>query len=125
MHLVSDTTRQTLQQRHPEALQELDQLAETLDGSGLDPALLDLCQSYFSASLGGAPWVPGRDLSELESDCIKVCEQFTASVAALSDEQLAALSRHLTADEVYNLMYAIYVIEASERLNLVLKGVLQ
>ena len=47
------------------------------------------------------------------------------SVANMTDEQVALLSRHLSADDVYNLMYAIYLLEMSERLKLVLKGVLQ
>ncbi|MDJ0759502.1 MAG: hypothetical protein QNJ19_08880 [Woeseiaceae bacterium] len=125
MQLVNSETRSTLTQRHPEALAELDRLADTLDASSLDPALLDLCQSYFATSLSGATWSPERELTELESDCIKVCEQFMVSVASMTDEQMALLSRHLGADDVYNLMYAIYVLEMSERLGLVLKGVLQ
>ena len=125
MQLVNPETRSTLEAHHPEALGELDRLAETLDGSSLDPALLDLCQSYVAASLAGQTWSAGRDLSDLESDCIKVCEQFMVSVANMTDEQVALLSRHLSADDVYNLMYAIYLLEMSERLKLVLKGVLQ
>ncbi len=125
MQLVSPETRSTLEAHHPEALGELDRLADTLDRSSLDPALLDLCQSYFATSLAGQTWSAGRDLSDLESACIKVCEQFMVSVANMSDEQVALLSRHLSADDVYNLMYAIYLFEMSERLKLVLKGALQ
>ncbi len=125
MQLLNPEARSTLEMHHPEALSELDRLTNTLDGSSLDPALLELCQSYFRTSLAGQTWSAKRDLSDLESDCIKVCEQFMVSVASMSDEQLAALSRHMSADDVYNLMYAIYVLEMSERLKLVLKGVLQ
>ncbi len=125
MQLVNSNTRSVLQAHHPEALKELDNLAETLDSTSLDPALLQLCQSYFSSSLNGGSWSADHELSELESDCIQVCEQFMVSVSSMTDEQVAALSRHLSADELYNLMYAIYLIEMSERLNLTFKGVLQ
>ena len=125
MQLVNSETRSTLTQHHPEALAELDRLSDTLGSSSLDPALLDLCQSYFATSLGGGSWSADRELSELESDCIRVCEQFMVSVANMTDDQVTALSRHLSADDVYNLMYAIYLLEMSERLKLVLKGVLQ
>ena len=125
MQLVNPETRTTLELHHPEAVTELGRLEETLDGSSLDPALLDLCQRYFATSLAGGTWSADRDMTELESDCIRVCEQFMVSVASMTDEQVAALSRHLSADDVYNLMYAIYLIEMSERLRLVLKGVLQ
>lgn len=125
MQLVNSDTRSTLQAHHPEALRELDNLADAIDGTSLDPALLQLCQSFFSTSLGGEQWSADHELSELESDCLKVCEQFMVSVSSMTDEQVSALGRHLSADELYNLMYAIYLIEMSERLNLALKGVLQ
>ena len=125
MQLVNSESRLTLQAHHPEALQELDRLANTLDNTGLEASLLDLCQSFFAATLRGDTWSPGRELSELESDCLAVCEQFSVSVSSMSDEQLAALARHMSPDQLYNLMYAIYLVEMSERLNLTLKGVLQ
>ncbi|MEM1175078.1 MAG: hypothetical protein AAGA33_00145 [Pseudomonadota bacterium] len=125
MQLVNVETRSTLQALHPEALQELDNLADTIDTTGLDPALLALCQAFFSSSLRGETWSSDRDLSDLESDCLAVCEQFMVSVSSMTDEQVAALGRHLSADDLYNLMYAIYLIEMSERLNLMLKGTVQ
>ena len=125
MQLVNSESRLTLQAHHPEALQELDRLANTLDNTGLEASLLDLCQSFFAATLRGDTWSSGRELSELESDCLAVCEQFSVSVSSMSDEQLAALARHMSPDQLYNLMYAIYLVEMSERLNLTLKGVLQ
>ena len=125
MQLVNSESRATLQAHHPEALQELDRLADTLDDTGLDPALLDMCQTFFATTLRGGNWHAGRALSDLETDCLSVCEQFSVSVSSMSDEQLAALARHMSPDQLYNLMYAIYLIEMSERLHLTLKGVLQ
>ncbi len=125
MQLVNSELRTTLQAHHPEALQELDNLADTIDNAGLDPALLDGCQSFFAATLRGEDWSAGREFSDLESDCLAVCEQFSVSVSSMSDDQLAALARHVSPDQLYNLMYAIYLIEMSERLNLTLRGVLQ
>ncbi len=125
MQLVNPDTRSTLQAHHPEALGELDRLADAIDSTGLDADLLALCQSFFAASLRGERFDAGRELSDLESDCLAVCEQFMVSVSTLSDDQVASLARHLSADDLYQLMYAIYLLEMSERLGLTLKGVLQ
>ena len=125
MQLVSPDTRSTLQQHHPEALEELDRLADTLDGTRIDPELMALCRTYFASSLRGDAFDANRELSELETDCLALCEQFMVSVSTMSDEQVAALARHLSADDLYVLMYAIYLLEMSERLNLMLEGMMQ
>ena len=125
MQLVTEETRSTLQQHHPEALQELDHLAASLDASSIDPELMELCRAFFASSLRGDAFSPNRELSELETDCLAMCEQFMVSVSTMSEEQVAALARHLGADDLYVLMYAVYLLEMSERLNLMLKGMMQ
>ena len=46
------------------------------------------------------------------------------SVADIREEQIAALRSHLSTDDVYNLMSAIYLIEMSRRLDHTLERVL-
>ena len=125
MNLVSEPLRQRLETHHPQAIAELDKLGRILDATSLDPALLTLCSDYFAAALRDQQWAPSKSLTELETACIDVCEQFMVSVSAMTDLQIAALNRHLSADDVYNLMSAIYLIEMSQRLDLTLARVLQ
>ena len=121
MHLVTDATRQRLREYHPGAIAEIDRLEHVLDDTSLDPDLLALCARYFDTTLRGGSWSPPEPLSELESSVLNVCEQFMLSVSAISDEQVAALNARLSADDVYNLMSAIYLIEMSTRLNITLE----
>ena len=125
MNLVSAKTQHRLESNHPEAAAELDNLRRVLESGALDPALLALCSDYIDASLRDVEWAQPGPLSDLESACLELCEQFMNSVANISDQQIAALSRHLSADEVYNLMYAIYLVEMAKRLDLTLERVLQ
>ncbi len=125
MDLVSEQLRRRLQTHHPAAVAELDKLGRILDDTSLDPALLALCSDYFAAALAGADWSPSKRLSELETACIDVCEQFMVSVSTMTDPQIGALNEHLSPDEVYNLMCAIYLIEMSRRLDMTLERVLQ
>ena len=123
--LVSPDTQHHLQSKHPEAATELDKLRQVLEDSSLDARLLALCGDYIEATLRESKWTPPDSTSELESACLAVCEQFMSSVANISEEQIAALRQHLSTDEVYNLMYAIYLIEMSKRLDLTFERVLQ
>ena len=125
MKLLNTETQRRLAECHPEAATEIDSLQRVLADSSFDQELLTLCSSFFDASLRGNTWSPPRPLSDLESASLVVCEQFMVSVADVSDKQIFDLSRHLSPDELYNFMYAIYVIEASQRLSLTLERVLQ
>ena len=125
MNLVSSETQERLAAYHPQAAVEIDKLQRVLADSSLDPGLLTLCSDYFNAELRDGTWMPPRPLSELESACLDVCEQFMVSVSDVRDDQIDGLSKHLTADELYNLMYAIYLIELSIRLDLTLERVLK
>ena len=125
MHLIKPETRGHLQASHPQAATQLDNLRQTLDRTSLDEGLLSLCSNYFEAALRGQDWAPPEPPTELEAAILDVCTQFMLSVADISDEQIAALSRHLNADDVYNLMCAIYLIEASKRLDLTLERMLR
>lgn len=124
MKLVNIETRQRLETHHPEAAAEIANLEQVLDDTALDASLLALCSDYFEAALGGREWVRPDPLTCLEAACLDVCEQFMLSVSDIRDEQIAALREHLSADDVYVLMSAIYLIEMSKRLDLTLERVL-
>ena len=124
LYLTNAETRRHLEAHHPEAAGEIRKLEGVISGSALDADLLALCTVYFDAALTGETWEPPDALSELERACIDVCEQFMISVADIREEQIAALRRHLSTDDVYNLMSAIYLIEMSRRLDLTLERVL-
>ena len=125
MHLIKPETRRHLQGSHPQVATELGNLSQILDRTALDEGLLSLCGDYFEAALRGQDWAPQKPLTEFESACLDVCAQFMLSVANVNDEHIAALSRHRSADDVYNLMCAIYLIEASKRLDLTLERMLR
>ena len=124
MYLTNAATRRHLEAHHPEAAGEIRNLERVLTESGLDADLLEQCAIYYDTRLGDEPWTPPDSLSELEQACIDVCEQFMISVSDIRDEHIESLRRHLSTDEVYNLMSAIYLIEMSRRLDLTLERVL-
>ncbi len=125
MHLINPATRRRLESLHPEVATEIANLERVLDDSSLDPNLLTLVGDYFDTALREESWTPPDSLGELEADCLAVCEQFMVSVSDLNESQMAALARHLGPDDLYNLMYAIYLIEMSKRLDLTLERTLQ
>ncbi len=124
MNLVTPDTRLRLRSHHPEAIREIENLERVLDETALDPALLSFCGDFFNASLRGQDWSMPANASDIEKACLDVCEQFSASVSDVRDEQIAALGAHLATDDVYNLMYAIYLIEMSRRLDITLERAL-
>ena len=124
MNLVTPETRERLETHHPEALREIENLERVLDETTIDAGLLTLCGDYFEATIRNKEWLPPEELSDLEATCLDVCEQFTLSVADVRDEQIAALRLHLSTDDVYNLMHAIYLIEMSKRLDLTMERAL-
>jgi hypothetical protein len=124
LYLTNAVTRRHLEAHHPEAAGEIRKLEGIINETALDADLLSLCTVYFDTALAGETWEPPESLSELERACIDVCEQFMISVSDVREEQIAALRRHLSTDDVYNLMSAIYLIEMSRRLDLTLERVL-
>ncbi|MFK7888820.1 MAG: hypothetical protein AB8G16_18330 [Gammaproteobacteria bacterium] len=122
MQLIHTQTHQHLHALHPEAATKIVDLQQILSQVSLDDKLLSLCSEYFDATLRETDWTPSGEVSALEAAVTDVCAQFRLSVADVTDRQIAALNQHLSADEVYNLMYAIYLIEGSKRLELMLEG---
>ena len=124
MQLINIATRQRLEAFHPEAAAEIANLELVLDSSSLNPDVLTLCADYVDATLAGDPWETPASAGDLGNACLDVCEQFMISVADIREEQIRALRNHLTTDDVYNLMSAIYLIEMSRRLDHTLERVL-
>ena len=124
MRLINIATRERLAAHHPEAATEIANLESVLDDTSLDPDLLELCANYFETTLAGNTWQSPPSLSELETACLGVCEQFTVSVSDMREEHIEPLRQHLNADDVYNFMSAVYLIEMSRRLDLTLERVL-
>ncbi len=124
MQLINSATRERLEVHHPEAAGEIANLERVLDGTSLDPGLLALCADYFDTVLSGGIWESASSLSELETACLRVCAQFSVSVSDMREKHIEPLRQHLNADDVYNLMSAIYLIEMSKRLDLTLEKVL-
>lgn len=124
MHLINTATRQRLEALHPEAATEIANLELVLDSSALNQDVLTLCADYVDATLAGDAWEAPASAGDLGNACLDVCEQFMISVADIREEQIRALRNHLTTDDVYNLMSAIYLIEMSRRLDHTLERVL-
>lgn len=124
LRLINSSTRRRLEACHPQAAGEIANLERVLDETSLDRGLLELCADYFDTTLAGHTWRAPSALGDLETACLEVCEQFRISVSDLRDEHIAPLRRHLNADDLYNLMSAIYLIEMSRRLDLTLERVL-
>ncbi len=125
MNLVNSNTQDVLARFNPDAKQALETLEHHLDDSSLGKDLLSLCSEYIDATLRGSDWTAPTGLSDLASASLALCEQFMISVAHVTDAHIAAVRAHLTTDEVYNLLYAIYLIEGGKRLDLTLEGALQ
>lgn len=111
-----------------------------------DPELLELCRCLIVAMLEensihrvDDPVVPGlgKDkiaalddratsdaFSPLERAALEFTEQFVISVSTISDEQVEALRSHLGDQKTYAFAAALYVIEMTERLRIILGVVL-
>jgi len=107
-----------------------------------DPALLELCKCLVMtmldsnkvqvdgpnvepqklAALGN--WTAADVFSPLERAALGFTEQFVLSVSAVSDEQVEALREHLDDESVYAFAAALYLVEMTERLNLVSRAVI-
>ena len=124
MNLVTDRARERLAALHPEALARLDNLAGSIDETGLDPALLGLCAAAIDAQLRDRSFALSDSPTPKEAAALAFCEQFVVAVADVSDEQVAALRAHMGADEAYLFSNAVYLIEMSKRLDLTLEAAL-
>ena len=124
MQLINDATRARLMRLQPEAAAKLAQVEQAIDDTALDPALLALAGAFIEASLRGDDWQGPAEPTDLERACLAFCDQFVASVANVTDEQVDALRAHLSPDSVYLFSNAVYLIDLSKRLELTLEAAL-
>jgi len=106
----------------------------------MQPALVELCQLRIAQIVRGADAVPidgataekagitPTQLAELatwytsdqfdatERACLELAEYFCYSAQSVTEEQVAAVSAHLTAEQTLGLTNAIWVSDSSERL---------
>jgi alkylhydroperoxidase family enzyme len=112
-----------------------------------DPAMLELCRSRLVAMLGGRPpdergaeraralgldqqklaalerWERSELFTPAERAHLAFTDQFAVSVDSMCDEHVEDLLRHADARQVYAFASALYVIEMTERLDLVTRAI--
>ncbi|WP_156507633.1 hypothetical protein [Halioglobus sp. HI00S01] len=108
----------------PEITTQLNQ-AIALGEAGVDPFILDLCRGYIDAALHCRDWRPPADAwGEKEQAVIQLTEQFVMSVSTLEAASIEALQSFFSADEVYALVHALYLMDMSLRFYMVGREVL-
>jgi alkylhydroperoxidase family enzyme len=141
------TTFERLSELNPEAAAELARVNEAAWGA-TDPTLLELCRRRLSAMLGAAApgdrdaeqaralglderklealdhWESSDLFTPAERAHLAFTEQFVVSVSAMSDEHVAELLRHADMRRVYDFASALYVVEMTQRLDLVARATL-
>jgi len=91
----------------------------------VDQDLLLLCRERVMAMLSGEGGEDPEELSARERAYLDFTEQFVFSVSSISDAQVDALLEHSSADEVNAFVYCLYVVEMTERVNIVAGKVLR
>lgn len=121
----------------PDAARELDRVNEVAWNT-VDPALLELIRLRMAWLVGardhahargiGLPEQKVRDLaaystsaefSKVERDCLAFAEQFVMDVSQTSSEMRDTLAGHFGQDSVKDFVTAVYVVEFTQRLQLV------
>ena len=122
--MLSAQVSARLEELHPSISSELNNISGVA-AEVVDPQLLALCSSYIDAALCQQDWAPpSGGLTDKERAFIAFTEQFTASVSTMTDEQVDKLLEYASADEVYNVASALYVVDMTRRLDLVAGKVL-
>ena len=122
--MLSAEVSNQLENTQPETAGKLREIIQ-LAPQSTDPELLELCSGYIDAALQHQNWTPpGGGLDEKQQAFIDFTEQFASSVGSMSDEQVQRLLDFATADEVYDFVNALYVVDMARRLDLVAGRVL-
>jgi hypothetical protein len=108
---------------HPEGAAQLARINQ-LVLEATDPALLELCAGCIDSLLQDNAWVPPHHLTSRQQAFIAFTEQFATSVSTLTDAQVARLLESASEDEVYGFVNALYVLDMSRRLDLVVGRIL-
>lgn len=121
-----------------DALRALD-AAHDAAWAAVDPDLLALCRDRVAMLLRHEPtlremdadrhhllssWPGSTELGELERAALAFAEQYVIDVAALSDEQVAALRDHLGDVDLVDFVNALLVVEQRMSLESIFDGVL-
>jgi hypothetical protein len=121
--MLAKDIQEQLASMHPESTLKITHLNQ-LARDTTDADLLNLCSSYIDTILRNLPWQPPHSLTEREQAYLTFAEQFTMAVSAIEDRQVAALMKFSSADEIYCFVNALYVVDMTLRLNLVVGRVL-
>lgn len=122
--MLAKNIQEQLAAMHPESTLKLTRLNQ-LSRETTDVELLDLCSSYIDTMLRDLPWQPPNPLTDREKTFLNFAEQFMMAVSAIEDQQVAALMKYASADEIYCFVNALYVVDMTLRLNLVIGRVLK
>lgn len=117
-------TLERVRELHPDGAAQLAHL-NTVASGVTDPELLELCLTCADTMLRGAPYDLPSGLAARELSAIDFTEQFVTSVGDVSDEQVQALLEHLSPEELYGFIGALYVREMTRRVELVAAQVLR
>lgn len=121
--MISRSVKERLADLHPHGSEQLLRL-NALALEATDPALLALCSDYIDCMLQDKSWEPPRSLTEKEKAFLAFTEQFVTSVSTMTDEQVTRLLQFASEDEVYSFVNALYVVDMTRRMDLVVGRVL-
>jgi alkylhydroperoxidase family enzyme len=136
------TTRSLLEQLHPDGARRLARL-DAAAREVADRSLLELCRLRVAQLLHNAPvlrsdssavdpakaeslgdWDRSPLFTPVERAHLAFTEQFVTSVGHVTREQVDALLEHAGADDVHSFVAALYVVELTQRLDMVARAVL-
>ena len=108
----------TLEDLQPDALAAFD-AARARAAELIDPGLLRAVRERITATLEG-PSAPDRncEASAREIDCLALVDQMLIDVSSMSDETVAAASRHFAVGGLWDFVAAAYLMEASIRVDI-------
>ncbi len=121
--MISEAVRKRLASLHPQGSQQLARINQ-LALEATDPDLLDLCSGCIDSLLQDQSWVPPEPLTPRQQAFVAFTEQFATSVSTLTDADVARLLEFASEDEVYGFVNALYVLDMSRRLDLVVGRIL-
>ena len=109
----------------PHVAGALDDLVRALDGTELDPILLNLCAVRIEQMVGGVPATGQTPQDEREKVVLAFTEQYVLDAHGVTDELCTELNSHMSPPELAALTTAIATYEALARSRAALKGATQ
>ena len=122
--MVAPSARDPLAALDPHVSEPLDELVQSLDGTGVDASLLEMCAGRVEQMIGGE--ASARNLADdREKVVLAFTEQYVLDAHGVTDELCAELNAHLSPPELAALTTAIATFEALARSRTALRGVIQ